>query len=64
MSACSSNAPDGHGGAGQLRLVPPPAMLDQLRLDYAAMEVMIFGEVPAFETVMDSITALEATVNR
>ena len=39
-------------------------MRDQLRLDYAAMEVMIFGEVPAFETVMGSITALEAAVNR
>jgi hypothetical protein len=49
---------------GSFALVPPPAMRDQLRLDYAAMEVMIFGEVPAFETVMDSITALEAAVNR
>jgi hypothetical protein len=28
------------------------------------MAVMIFGEVPAFEAVMDSIAALEAAVNR
>jgi hypothetical protein len=48
---------------GSFALVPPAAMHDQLRLDYAAMEVMIFGEVPAFEAVMDSIAALEATVN-
>jgi len=49
---------------GSFALVPPPAMRDQLRLDYEAMAVMIFGEVPAFETVMDSVGALEATVNR
>jgi hypothetical protein len=49
---------------GTFALVPPAAMHDQLRLDYAAMAVMIFGEVPAFEAVMDSIAALEAAVNR
>jgi Nucleotidyl transferase AbiEii toxin, Type IV TA system len=49
---------------GSFALMPPAAMLDQLRLDYAAMAVMIFGEVPAFKAVMDSIAALEATVNR
>ncbi len=49
---------------GSFALVPPAAMHDQLRLDYAAMAVMIFGEVPAFEAVMDSIVVLEATVNR
>jgi hypothetical protein len=49
---------------GSFALVPPAAMLDQLRPDYAAMAVMIFGEVPAFDAVMDSIAALEATVNR
>jgi hypothetical protein len=49
---------------GSFALVPPAAMRNQLRLDYEAMAVMIFGEVPAFEEVMDSIAALEATVNR
>jgi len=49
---------------GSFALVPPPAMHDQLRLDYEAMAVMIFGEVPAFEAVMDSIAALELAVNR
>ena len=45
--------------AGQETAVPAaspsclqPAMLDQLRPDYAAMAVMIFGEVPAFDAVM------------
>src|ERR1019366_2986906 len=29
---------------GRFALVPPPAMLDLLRLDYQAMAVMIFGD--------------------
>jgi hypothetical protein len=49
---------------GSFALVPPAAMLDQLRRDYEAMAVMVFGEVPTFEAVKDSIAALEATVNR
>ena len=49
---------------GSFTLVPPPAMLNQLQPDYTAMVVMIFGDVPTFEAVMDSIVALEATVNR
>jgi hypothetical protein len=49
---------------GSFVLVPPAAMLDQLRQDYQAMAVMIFGEVPTFASVMDSIAVLEAVVNR
>ena len=49
---------------GSFTLVPPTAMLNQLRLDYQAMAVMIFGEVPTFASVMGSIAALEAAVNR
>jgi hypothetical protein len=48
---------------GSVALVPPSAMRDQLRIDYEAMAVMIFGEVPTFNAVMDSIAALEGTVN-
>jgi hypothetical protein len=49
---------------GSFTLVPPAAMLNQFRSDYAAMAVMIFGDVPAFDTVIASIAALEETVNR
>jgi len=38
-----------------INLVPPPAMLTQPRFDYGATAVMIFGEVPTFEAVMDGI---------
>ena len=49
---------------GSFALVPPAAMLDLLRPDYQAMSVMIFGEIPAIETVIVSIADLEAAVNR
>ena len=49
---------------GSFALVPPAAMLDQLRRDYEAMRVMIFGEVPIFQAVIDSIAVLEAALNR
>jgi hypothetical protein len=49
---------------GSFALVPPPAMLDQLRLDYQVMAVMLFGDVPVFDTVMGSIGTLEPMVNR
>ena len=48
---------------GTFTLAPPPAMRDLLRADYQAMEVMIFGDVPAFEAVMASIASLETIVN-
>jgi hypothetical protein len=50
--------------AGSFALVPPPAMLELLRTDYQAMAVMIFGDVPTFDTVINSIAILEATVNQ
>jgi hypothetical protein len=49
---------------GTFALVPPPAMLDLLRVDYAAMSVMIFGDVPKFDDVIASIATLENTVNK
>lgn len=48
---------------GRFTLTPPAAMLDLLRRDYQAMAVMIFGEVPAFDTMMGRITELEALLN-
>jgi Nucleotidyl transferase AbiEii toxin, Type IV TA system len=48
---------------GTFALVPPPAMFDLLRADYAAMSVMIFGDVPKFDDVIASIATLENRVN-
>ena len=38
-------------------------MLDPLRRDYSAMTGMIFGNAPAFDTVMADIAELQARVN-
>ena len=38
-------------------------MVDDLRQDYRAMSVMIFGEPPAFDTVIEAIAALETELN-
>jgi hypothetical protein len=49
---------------GSFGLVPPPAMLDLLRADYAAMSLMIFGDVSAFDDVIATIAGLENAVNQ
>ena len=45
-------------------LVPEGEMYDALRQDYAAMTGMIFGKAPAFDTVIESIAALEQLINK
>ena len=44
-------------------LCPDGAMVDDLRQDYRAMSVMIFGEPPEFDAVIEAIAALEAELN-
>ena len=48
---------------GTMRLVPPGDSIARIRDDYARMRNMLFGDVPAFDEVMDSIAALEAEIN-
>jgi hypothetical protein len=43
---------------GSFALTPHDEMIEQLRVDYRAKIGMIFG-VPRFETVLESVTALE-----
>lgn len=49
--------------AGTFALSPIGDMLDRLRRDYDAMKGMIFGDAPAFDEVMASVTALESRLN-
>lgn len=44
-------------------LCPEGGMIDDLRQDYRAMSVMIFGEPPAFETVIETIAELQKSLN-
>jgi len=48
---------------GSFRLRPTEPMLDPLRGDYEAMAAMIFGEVPSFETVLESVERAEERLN-
>ena len=49
---------------GSFRLRPTQPMLDPLRRDYEAMAVMIFGEVPSFEMVLESVAQAEEKLNK
>jgi hypothetical protein len=48
---------------GSFALSPHDGMIDALRRDYGAMSTMIFGDVPAFEDVLDSIRVAEQGLN-
>lgn len=48
---------------GAFRLTPTSEVVDLLRRDYEAMATMIFGDVPDFKVVLESIAAAEAWIN-
>lgn len=49
---------------GSLRLLPAQERLVALKQDYRAMEVMIFGQPPAFDEIIGRLLALEREINR
>lgn len=48
---------------GSFALAPHGAMIEQLRIDYRAMQGMIFGSPPDFEAVLGSVGSLETRLN-
>jgi Nucleotidyl transferase AbiEii toxin, Type IV TA system len=48
---------------GSFALSPHNEMIEQLRIDYRAMQGMIFGDPPGFEAVLKSISSLETRLN-
>jgi hypothetical protein len=48
---------------GAFRLTPSGDIVDILRRDYAAMATMIFGDVPDFRVVLDSVATAETWLN-
>jgi hypothetical protein len=50
--------------AGNLRLVPPPYVDRPMRKDYTAMEEMIYGEIPPWETILETLEELQDEINR
>jgi hypothetical protein len=48
---------------GSFALAPHDAMIEKLRLDYRAMQGMIFGDALNFKAVLESISSLETSLN-
>lgn len=48
---------------GTIQLVPPKKHLEQLKQDYAAMEVMFFSSPPSFDEIIAGLTDLENIIN-
>lgn len=48
---------------GTLKLVPSEYRFAALEADYEAMKDMLYGDVPPFETVMETVKALENEIN-
>lgn len=49
---------------GSLRSLPSEERIAALERDYRSMGVMMFGEPPAFSTLMETLAALEEEINR
>lgn len=47
-----------------LKLLPSEHKLYELRKDYQAMELMIFGKLPSFEEIINSIQEIETPLNK
>lgn len=48
---------------GSLRLAPPPERLPALKQDYRNMAVMIFGDPPDLESIVETLTGLEREID-
>ena len=48
---------------GSLKLIPGMEHLKTLRRDYSDMTMMIFGEAPAFNLIVDTLRQLEGQIN-
>lgn len=48
---------------GTLKLIPSEHVLAELRRDYAAMQIMIYGEILPFDDIMEILGKLEKEIN-
>jgi hypothetical protein len=49
--------------AGTFRLIPPQKSIKHFEGDYAKMNVMIFGEYPPFNEILQGLQKLENEIN-
>ena len=48
---------------GTFRLQPPPERVPELKADYQEMGVMMMGEAPTFDEILETLRQLEAEIN-
>lgn len=48
---------------GSFAITPTPEMMEVLKRDYQAMTGMIFGEIPDFQNIIDTVRQLESEIN-
>lgn len=48
---------------GSLKLIPPAHVQKEIKQDYAAMEAMIYGEIPTLERILLGLGSLEDEIN-
>ena len=48
---------------GEIKLVPPKEIIEQLEKDYEKMKNMFFGDYPSFNTMIDYLKQLEKEIN-
>ena len=48
---------------GTLKLIPPEYRFPALNSDYEAMKEMLYGDIPSFNTIMESVRQLEKEIN-
>lgn len=48
---------------GTLCLLPPAQAIASLKKDYTQMQIMIFGEIPSFDEIMDVLASLATEIN-
>jgi len=51
------------GADHHFKLLPNDDMFTSLRADYEAMKVMIFGDAPTFEAIIESVAKVEHQLN-
>jgi hypothetical protein len=49
--------------AGNLKLVPPEARIEEITRDYRSMQEMLFGDVPTFEAIVERLRWLQEEIN-
>ncbi|MBQ8996685.1 nucleotidyl transferase AbiEii/AbiGii toxin family protein [Candidatus Saccharibacteria bacterium] len=48
---------------GSLKLIPPETNIKELKTDYEKMKVMLYGEIPEFDSILEELKKLEQKIN-